>query len=154
MTFYIDAVEVTQKVPSVDNALVSKSYEDSETAVYTKQINFLNSWLTTLFTTLADRGYFIATEVWIVGDSITSITTAPTINIGISTTYTWIVSGRSWPSSSFISWNYLPVTVRTNTSSRLRIAPSTNVAINLTAVAVAAAYTATLIVKGYYEGST
>lgn len=154
MVFYTNAVEASNTSPANVNTLITEYYGESKQCKYiSTPIDFKTVWFTTLFTTLTGKDKFIVTEIWIHATSIAGLgATAANIDIGWQGTgYRDLVISTALPIASWNTNQYLLLTLRSNSATRLAISENTPLLINVYSATNSTTYTCTACVKGFYE---
>lgn len=118
------------------------------------QINCKTAASSLIFTTEANKGRFVVTDVWFHADSITSLGfSAPSISVGhTSSNYADFVSNQALPNSSWAANQFKEVTLRSEGSSRISCPASTGIYVKVVTASDATAYTGTVFIEGFYIG--
>ena len=118
------------------------------------QINCKTAASTLIFTTEANKGRFVITNVWFHADTITSLGfSAPSISVGhTSTNYADFVSNQALPNSSWAANQFTALSLRAESSSRISCPASTGIYVKVVTASDATAYTGTVFIEGFYIG--
>ena len=118
------------------------------------QINCKTAASTLIFTTEANKGRFVITNVWFHADTITSLGfSAPSISVGhTSTNYADFVSNQALPNSSWAANQFTALSLRAENSSRISCPASTGIYVKVVTASDATAYTGTVFIEGFYIG--
>jgi hypothetical protein len=118
------------------------------------QINCKTAASSLIFTTEANKGRFVVTDVWFHADTITSLGfSAPSISVGhTSSNYADFVSNQALPNSSWAANQFKEVTLRSEGSSRISCPASTGIYVKVVTASDATAYTGTVFIEGFYIG--